>query len=325
MVSFLPGILHCWQLFSDNSDFGIFSRIDHPRRRKVPQGGSKIVGAQFVMRRTGPVTSLVIPDAQNRLQNRDLQIIGHARITALELHNSLEATTRGGLDAFFRLKPPCIVRRLPCFRPIRSRLFPAFVGARATRRILKFALAIFVVVAATACLPVTTSSPIVSAGSKPDPLLAGMWKGKVGESRAMAYLTFFPQSDGTLKIVMLMPPATNEDGGWMVFQARSVTLGPYQYLDARQIDDGGKAPDARLAHIPVLYHVSGDDLLVLYLIDDAAAREAIQKGDIAGTIEQGEYGDVAITAGPGALDAFLGSDPGRALFKKSFAVLERVK
>jgi hypothetical protein len=192
-------------------------------------------------------------------------------------------------------------------------------------RVLKFALAMVVGVAATACLPVTTSSPIGPAASKPDPHLTGMWKGKVGESRAMSYLTFFPQTDGTLKIIVLMPPAANEDGGWMVFQARSATLGSYQYLDAREIDDGGKPPDARLAHVPVLYHASGDGFLVLYLMDDAAAREAIQKGEIAGTIGQGEYGDVTITAGPAALDTFLRGGAGRALFKKPFAMLEQLK
>ena len=192
-------------------------------------------------------------------------------------------------------------------------------------RVIKSALVVVVAIAATACLPVTTSSPIGPALSKPDPLLTGMWKGKVGESRAIAYLTFFPQSDGSLKIVMLMPPAANEDGGWMIFQARSVTLGSNQYLDAREVDDGGKPPDARLAHVPVLYHVSGEGLLVLYLVDDAAAREAIQKGAIPGTIERGDYGDVTITADPAALAAFLRNDAGRALFKKPFATLERVK
>lgn len=192
-------------------------------------------------------------------------------------------------------------------------------------RVLKFALAVVAGFAATSCLPVTTSSPIGLAGSKPDPLLTGMWKGKVGESRAITYLTFFPQSDGGLKIVMLMPPAASEDGGWMVFQARSVSLGSYQYLDSRQVDDGGKPPDARLAHIPVLYHVTGDGLLVLYLMDETAAREAIQKGEIAGTIGPGEYGDITLTADPVALDALLGSDVGRGLFKKPFAMLEQDK
>jgi hypothetical protein len=192
-------------------------------------------------------------------------------------------------------------------------------------RVLTFAMAVVLGFTTTACLPVTTSSPLGPAGSKPDPLLTGMWKGKAGESQSVTYLTFFPQSDGTLKIVMMMPPAVNEDGGWMVFQARSVRLGFYQYLDAKEVDDGGKPPDARLAHIPVLYHLSGDGFLVLTLIDDSAAREAIRNGKIAGTIERGEYGDVTITADPAAVDGFLGSDAGRALFKKPFAILARVK
>src|SRR5947209_9874253 len=191
---------------------------------------------------------------------------------------------------------------------------------------MRSAFAALLGVAVTPCLPVTTSSAIgTSAAMTPDPVLTGMWKGKVGGSGAFTYLTFFPQRDGALNIVMLMPPAASEDGGWMAFQARNVTLGSHEYLDAKQIEDGGKPPDARLAHIPVLYHLGGDGILVLYLMDDGAAREAIQKGKIAGTIQRGEYGDVTITAAAAALDAFLASDAGRALFKKPFAILERLK
>lgn len=152
-----------------------------------------------------------------------------------------------------------------------------------------------------------------------------MWKGRFGTSATAAYITFFPQKDGSMTIVMLGPPGAGDDGGWMVFAARSAKLGSYQYLDVRQTDDGGKPPDPKLAHVPVLYRISDDGYLVLWLVDEAAARKAIQSGRIAGKVEPGSFGDVKLTATPAALDAFLGSAAGRALFTKPLTVAARVK
>jgi hypothetical protein len=76
--------------------------------------------------------------------------------------------------------------------------------------------------------------------------------------------------------------------------------------------------------MPVLYRISADGSLALYLIDEKAARAAIEKGALAGTVEPGEYGDVTITAGPAALDTFFASAAGRALFMKPIGILQRV-
>jgi hypothetical protein len=175
----------------------------------------------------------------------------------------------------------------------------------------------------TACLPVSSSSPLgTTVSPTPAPLLTGMWKGRLGTSASAAYITIYPAHDGMRKIVVLAPPAPGDEGGSMVFEARAAMLGRNTYLDAREIDDERKAPKAK--HVPVLYRINGDGFLVLYLIDEKAARMSIEKGAIAGTVEAGEFGDIRITADPATLDRFFASNAGRALFTRPLGILQRV-
>jgi hypothetical protein len=175
------------------------------------------------------------------------------------------------------------------------------------------------------CLPVVSASPLgTTVAVTADPQLTGMWRGKVGTSVSAAYVVFYPGRDGVQKIVMLAPPTANDEGGWMIFEAHRATLGGNTYLDAREVEDGGKPPEAKLAHVPVLYKINGDGFLVLYLVDETAARAAIAGGALAGTVEPGEYGDITITAAPAALDAFFSGSAGRALFNKPLGTFQRV-
>ena len=177
----------------------------------------------------------------------------------------------------------------------------------------------------TACLPVTSTSPIgATAGYKADPQLTGMWKSQAGDSGSIGYFTFFPQKDGSFKVILLDPPAPGDSGSWMGFEIHAARLGSYQYMDVRETDDGGKPPDPRLAHVPVFYHVGENGSLVLYLMDEDAAKAAIKAGKISGRVESGDFGDVTLAAAPAALDALLGTTAGRALFTKPFATLQRV-
>jgi hypothetical protein len=175
------------------------------------------------------------------------------------------------------------------------------------------------------CLPVTSSSPLgTTVAATGDPQLTGMWKGKLGTSAGAAYVIFYPGHDGVQKIVLLAPPTANDEGGWMVFQARAATLGGNTYLDAREVEDSGSPPDTKLGHVPVLYKIGRDGFLVLYLVDETAARAAIARGTLAGTVEPGEFGDVTITANPAALDAFFSGSACRALFSKPLGTFQRV-
>lgn len=173
------------------------------------------------------------------------------------------------------------------------------------------------------CLPVTTSSPLgTTVAAAPDPQLTGVWKGNLGNSRGAVYVAVYPEHEGIREIVVLTPPAADDDGGWLVFQARAATLGGNTYLDAREMEEDGKAADPKLSHVPILYN-NADGFFAIYLLNEKAARLAIRRRAIAGTIEPGEFGDVTITAAPAALDAFFASKAGRALFTKPLGILRR--
>lgn len=174
------------------------------------------------------------------------------------------------------------------------------------------------------CLPVASTSPLgTTVGGGSDPRLTGIWKGKLGTSAGAAYVAFYPGHDGVDKIVVLAPPSADDEGGWIVAEAHVARLGGNTYLDAREMDEDGRTPDRVLAHIPILYEFGADGLLTLYLVDEGAARLAIGKGAVAGSIQPGEFGDVTITAPPTALDGFFASKAGRALFTKPLGILHR--
>ena len=86
--------------------------------------------------------------------------------------------------------------------------------------------------------------------------------------------------------------------------------------------DGGPL-DPKLEHIPVLYSLGADGSLALNLMDEDAVKHAIEAGRIAGMVETRAFGDVVLTASPDALDAFLATPAGHAMFKR-LAILDRV-
>jgi hypothetical protein len=185
----------------------------------------------------------------------------------------------------------------------------------------------------TACLPVTSSTPVgTTVGFAADPALAGFWRGQVHQPEGWVYMTFFPQSDGTTTAVLISPPnaARKDDsaqGDWSVYSLQTAALGQYRYMNAKEISNNGKAPDPSQADktFPLLYRVNSDGALVIYLLDEKAAAAAIKSGAIAGTIGKGNFGDITLTADPAALDAFMATPAGRALFVKPLILLKKVK
>jgi hypothetical protein len=194
-----------------------------------------------------------------------------------------------------------------------------------------FALAVSLLV--TACLPVTSTTPVGSTvGFAADPALAGLWRGQVHKPEGWVYMTFFPQSDGTTTVVMISPPdaARKDDsaqGDWSVYSLQTAAVGSYRYMNAQEVSNNGKAPDPAQTGktFPLLYRVNSDGALVIYLLDEKAATAAIKSGAIAGTIGQGQFADVTITAAPADLDAFMATPAGRALFVKPLILLKKVK
>jgi hypothetical protein len=189
-------------------------------------------------------------------------------------------------------------------------------------------LAVAAALLLNACLPVTTTTPLgTTAGLGGDPALAGIWRGQEEDGKGPAiYFTFFPQSDGTIKVLGFEEP-TKDGGSWSVYGVRTTTLGANHYMNVAELEDNGTASDPKVAatNIPLLYRIGTDGALTLSLIDEDAAKAAIKAGEIAGKVETADNGDVVITAPAAQLDAFFASAQGRALFKKPFGILHKVR
>lgn len=195
--------------------------------------------------------------------------------------------------------------------------------------LLRIALVALTGLGLAACPPVTSKTAIgTTVAAAPDPALTGVWKGRVSQSGdTLSYFTFLPQDDGTITAVVVTPPTEKDKGGWGVFSVKPVQLGSWHYLNARETINDGKPATGNMADntIPLLYRVNGDGALVLYIIDEQAARNAITSGKLAGTVEEGQFGNVTLTAQPGELDSYMASPAGRALFVKPLVILRREK
>ncbi|HEY2070234.1 MAG TPA: hypothetical protein VGG48_11820 [Rhizomicrobium sp.] len=190
------------------------------------------------------------------------------------------------------------------------------------------------VLAAAACMPVTTTVPVGSTvGQAQDPLLTGMWKGRDPSSGQSEYIAFFPKTDGTTTGLMMEPGG--KSSGAMGFSFQTVALGTNHFMNVRLIKIDEKAVDDKATDtpdsassantFPVLYRVTGDGSFVPYLLDEKRTAAAIKAGKIAGTIGPGNYGDIAITASAADLDAFFQTPDGRALFAKPLAIFKKEK
>lgn len=195
-------------------------------------------------------------------------------------------------------------------------------------KLLRVAILALAGMGLAACPPVTSKTAVgTTVQAAADPALAGLWKGRIAASEGDSYFTFLPQDDGTTAVVVVTPPTAKDKGGWGAFVIQTVALGANHFINARETIDEGKPATGPMADntIPILYRLNGDGALVLYIIDETAAKAAIKAGKIQGTIEEGQYGDVTLTADAAALDAYMASPAGRALFIKPLVILRKVK
>lgn len=193
-------------------------------------------------------------------------------------------------------------------------------------KFLRLAAVLCTALIATACLPVTTTTPVGSTvGFKPDPALVGLWKGHGQTITQTTYFSFFPRDDGTITVLGQTPDG--KDTGWGVYTVQTATLGQYRFMNAREVSSDGKPADDTESKkaFPLLYRINGDGALVIYLLDEKKTAAAIKAGKIAGTIEPGADGDIVLTAAAADLDAFFQTPDGRALFVKPLVILKREK
>ncbi len=193
-------------------------------------------------------------------------------------------------------------------------------------KVLRIVFALCAALAASACLPVTTSAPIgTTQGFVIDSSLLGTWKGIAGGEKVASYFHFLPGHDGTIMAVVVTPPSDDDEGGWGAFALQTAKLGNNYFMNAQEVSDNGKVAGDTTAQAPtpLLYTIGDDGKLTLYMLDEKATAAAIAAGKIAGKVEPGNYGDVSITATPEDLDAFFQTPEGVALFKTPFAVLTK--
>ena len=178
-----------------------------------------------------------------------------------------------------------------------------------------------------ACLPVTSKTPVGStAGFRTDPSLLGTWKAQV-PAGPPAYLHILGGEDGTMTAILVNPPHAEDLGDWTTYTLRAVTLGANHLLNAQETLTNGEASDGPLAeeHVVLLCLEKGTNQITLYQMDDQAVAAAIRAGEIAGVAEPGKEGDVRITAGEPALDAFMKTSRAAKLFSKELVTLTRVR
>lgn len=207
---------------------------------------------------------------------------------------------------------------------------------------LRFGLVIAAALLAAACLPVTSKVPIgTTVGLSADPALIGTWKvipekkkGPDGKDDNTSdggpgYIHFLVASDGTMTALTISTGKAGPEkaeGDWSVFATGAAALGAYHYLNVREtFENGEPAKDKDAMNVPLLYKLDRGGRLTLYLIGEKAAKDAIAAGKIEGTVEQGDFGDAAITAPADKLDTFFASKDGAALFSEKLVTLKRVR
>ena len=179
-----------------------------------------------------------------------------------------------------------------------------------------------------ACYPPTTSHPVgTTAGFKNDPALVGLWKSTPPDKTERGtYVHFLPRLDGTIWAIMVQT-GDQPDGDWYYVTLTTVRLGASRFANARiLIGDGTtEGSDLQKGTVPTLYRFNAKGQMLLFMMDEKAVKAAILSGKIKGTVEKGEMGDAVITAEPAALDKFLQTPAGPALFTKQAFTLTKME
>jgi hypothetical protein len=197
-------------------------------------------------------------------------------------------------------------------------------------------VALVMAICAGGCLPVTSKVPVgTTVGFKADPALFGVWRGKSQGDETASYLTFTKLPNGDLGAVLVASANNTSDGDLDVYDVKVASLGGHHFLSARGLFANGRAVEDWPADVtaPVLYRVEGNTLS-LFLLDEDATANAIRSGALQGTVEADTrnqdgtvavHGDVHVTEDGPALDAFLQSPKGLALFKTLLIRMQKVE
>ncbi|HEY1710862.1 MAG TPA: hypothetical protein VGG10_21535 [Rhizomicrobium sp.] len=192
-------------------------------------------------------------------------------------------------------------------------------------KLLLSAVALCCTLALAACFPPATLHPIGGTQTA-DPLLTGDWHAKMAESdpgQDEANFHFKRQADGS--ITLEIDAANKKDMDRMTVALTTAQVGANRFANAKLVDAGpgddtDKGPQR--GTMAFLYRQEGATV-VIYQMDEDATKAAIKAGKIQGEVEPGQFGDAIITADPAALNAFVASPQGVALFSEKFATLTK--
>lgn len=193
---------------------------------------------------------------------------------------------------------------------------------------VRIAFALFASLFLLSCLPVSSKIPAgTTVGFKPDPTLLGLWKGQGPDKDAPAYFHFLGNDDGSMTAIVIEPPHQQNLGAWSVYRLRVAMLGGNRVINVQEVSDNGKPSqeEAAAQNMLMLARAGRRGKIVLYIMDDKETAAAIKAGEIAGKVEDGENGDVHLTADAAALDTFMSTPHAAALFKKPLVTLTRIE
>jgi hypothetical protein len=199
-------------------------------------------------------------------------------------------------------------------------------------RSLRFAGLLLLGLVLSACLPVTSKNPFGTTKEQSwDEALTGTWRGVQADKDAdkdsgepsESYFHFLPPKDGGDGEVLMVSTNPKDRTEWMGASVNSAQLGDNHYLNARINFESGEAKGTGKS-FQVLY-ILKKDRLTLYLLNEKATAAAIRAKRIAGIAEDGDYGDVSLSADSNALDTFFATKEGAALFSEKMFVLQRVR
>jgi hypothetical protein len=195
---------------------------------------------------------------------------------------------------------------------------------------MRFAVLGIAALFVAACLPVTTKNPVgTTAGFKQDTSVIGVWEVEPqndGTGDKQGFIAFLnAEEEGAMTAIMVAPG--KDAGDWSSYNLKLATLGQNRFINAWAVTNNGRPADTDEANadILLLYRMSRDGKLTLYLLDDEKTAAAVKAGKIKGEVQPGTTGDVHITADEKTLDKFFATKEGAALFVKPLAVMDRVK
>jgi hypothetical protein len=190
-------------------------------------------------------------------------------------------------------------------------------------RVLAFASCIIVALLCASCT--TTKYPIgASTPQTPDLAIVGTWQSSNG------FLHIIPEYKDRFVVAFVNEPPGKKPA-LDVAQATTALVGTnrflnvgslsgdlqnsFVWLDDNAVSNGDKKDISHKSSWPWLYRLTAEDELKTCFIDNEAAAAAVKSGAVAGTADSEKPPTVSIDAEPTALDRFMTSPAGTALFK----------